>query len=59
VDTDLRQALKGRVVAACVGPVCADGATDEGVLRPLVPSRARLVPMIQALTDHLQDAYTA
>jgi uroporphyrinogen-III synthase len=59
LDTDLRQALNGRVVAACVGPVCADGATDEGILRPLVPSRARLVPMIQALTDHLQDAHTA
>jgi uroporphyrinogen-III synthase len=50
---ELRQALNTRVVAACVGPVCAEGAIDEGVLRPLVPSRPRLVPMIQTLTDHL------
>jgi uroporphyrinogen-III synthase len=51
---ELRQALNSTVAAACVGPVCAEGAIDEGVLRPLVPSRPRLVPMIQALTDHLR-----
>jgi uroporphyrinogen-III synthase len=54
LDDELRRALNGRVVAACVGPVCAGGAIDEGVLRPLVPSRSRLVPMIQILTDHLK-----
>lgn len=59
LDAELRQALNDRVVAACVGPVCAEGAIDEGVVRPLVPSRARLVPMIQALTNHLQEARTA
>jgi uroporphyrinogen-III synthase len=53
LDADLRRALNSSVVAACVGPVCAGGAIDEGVLRPLVPSRPRLVPMIQILTDHL------
>jgi uroporphyrinogen-III synthase len=59
LDAELRQALNGRVVAACVGPVCAEGAIEEGVLRPLVPSRSRLVPMIQTLTDHLQEARSA
>ena len=54
LDDELRRALNDRVVAACVGPVCAGGAIDEGVLRPLVPSRSRLVPMIQILTDHLK-----
>jgi uroporphyrinogen-III synthase len=49
----LRRALNRDVVAACVGPVCAEGANDEGVLSPLVPPRPRLVPMIQTLTDHL------
>jgi uroporphyrinogen-III synthase len=52
---ELRQALNTTVVAACVGPVCAEGAIDEGVLRPLVPPRPRLVPMIQTLTDHLRN----
>jgi uroporphyrinogen-III synthase len=56
LDGDLRRALNSTVVAACVGPVCADGAIDEGVLRPLVPSRPRLVPLVQALTDYLQEA---
>ncbi len=55
---ELRQALNSAVVAACVGPVCAEGAMDEGVLRPLVPARPRLVPMIQTLTDHLQQAHS-
>jgi uroporphyrinogen-III synthase len=50
---ELRGALNSGVVAACVGPVCAEGAVEEGIVRPLVPPRARLVPMIQTLTDHL------
>jgi uroporphyrinogen-III synthase len=53
---ELRGALNGAVVAACVGPVCAEGAIEEGVVHPLVPSRSRLVPMIQTLTDHLCQA---
>ncbi|MGH9178499.1 MAG: uroporphyrinogen-III synthase [Acidimicrobiales bacterium] len=50
---DLRAALNGAVVAACVGPVCAEGALDEGVAEPLVPERARLLPLVDALTVHL------
>jgi uroporphyrinogen-III synthase len=50
---DLRDALNGPVVAACVGPVCAEGALDEGVLAPLVPPRSRLVPLVQTLTERL------
>jgi uroporphyrinogen-III synthase len=59
LDAELRRALNDGVVAACVGPVCAGGAIDEGVLRPLVPSRPRLVPLIQVLTDHLSQARSA
>ena len=59
LDTELRGALNDRVVAACVGPVCAQGAIDEGVLQPLVPSRPRLVPLVQVLTDHLDQARSA
>jgi uroporphyrinogen-III synthase len=50
---DLRDAFNDGVVAACVGPVCAEGALEEGVTSPLVPSRSRLVPMVQTLTEHL------
>ncbi len=50
---ELRAALNGPVVAACVGPVCAEGAIDEGVIEPLVPPRSRLVPMVQSLTERL------
>ena len=56
LHSELRGALNDSVVTACVGPVCAEGAIQEGVLHPLVPARARLVPMIHALTDHLVEA---
>jgi uroporphyrinogen-III synthase len=59
LGSELREALNGSVVTACVGPVCAEGAIQEGVLHPLVPGRARLVPMIHALTDHLVAARSA
>jgi uroporphyrinogen-III synthase len=53
---ELRAALNGPVVAACVGPVCAEGAMEEGVAAPLVPPRSRLVPLIQTLTERLAPA---
>jgi uroporphyrinogen-III synthase len=53
---ELRAALNGPVVAACVGPVCAEGAVEEGVSAPLVPARSRLVPLVQTLTEHLAAA---
>ena len=50
----LLDALNGPVLAVCVGPVCAEGALDEGVTSPLVPERTRLVPMVDALTERLR-----
>lgn len=49
----LRAAFNGPVVAACVGPVCAEAAREEGVTAPLVPDRSRLVPLVDALTGRL------
>ena len=56
LDADLRRALNGPVVAACVGPVCAEGAAEEGVTAPLVPGRSRLVPLVRAVTERLAGA---
>jgi uroporphyrinogen-III synthase len=53
LDARLRDALNDSVIPTCVGPVCAEGAMDEGILHPVVPDRARLVPMVHALTEHL------
>jgi uroporphyrinogen-III synthase len=50
---ELRAALNGRVVAACVGPVCASAANLEGVDRPLWPDPPRLPAMVRQLTDRL------
>jgi uroporphyrinogen-III synthase len=52
---ELRRAFNEDVTAACVGPVCAEGAREEGINDPVVPERARLVPLVRALTDHLCD----
>jgi uroporphyrinogen-III synthase len=53
---DLRRALEGPVLAGCVGPVCAEGAKEEGITSPLVPDRARLVPLVQVVTERLQES---
>lgn len=49
----LRDAFNRTVVAACVGPVCARGATDAGILAPLVPPVGRLGLMVRALSERL------
>jgi uroporphyrinogen-III synthase len=41
------------VVAACIGPVCAEGARQEGVVNPLAPSHGRLGLLVRALTEAL------
>ncbi len=51
----LRAALNGPVTAACVGPVCAEGARLEGVADPVTPSIGRLGLLVRALGDHLSE----
>ncbi|MGH9130049.1 MAG: uroporphyrinogen-III synthase [Acidimicrobiales bacterium] len=52
----LRVALNGGVVAACVGPVCAGGAREEGIREPLTPSIGRLGLLVRILGDHVSGA---
>ncbi len=51
---DLRAALNGPLLAACVGPVCAEAAREEGIERPLWPEPPRLPAMVRQVTEHLQ-----
>jgi uroporphyrinogen-III synthase len=53
MDDGLRRACNGRVVVACVGPVCADGAVKEGIAEPLAPPVGRLGLLVRALSDRL------
>ncbi len=55
-DDDLRDVMNGRVVAACVGPACADAARDAGIDAPLAPSVGRLGLMVRALSERLHAA---
>lgn len=49
----LRRGFGAGVIAACVGPVCAEAAEEVGIGPVLVPARARLGSMISALTEAL------
>jgi uroporphyrinogen-III synthase len=55
----LRQALNGAVVPACIGPVCAEAAREEGIERPMWPEPPRLPMMVRQLTERLGAATPA
>lgn len=55
LDGKLRDALNHDVAAACIGPVCADGARQLGVTAPLEPGLGRLGLLVGALVEHLSD----
>jgi uroporphyrinogen-III synthase len=48
-------ACRDRVIAACVGPVCASVATEEGITNNLVPEQWRLGSLIRTLGDELMN----
>lgn len=50
---ELRDALATKVRVACVGPVCAEQAVDDGIPDPIVPAKARLGLLVRALCDRL------
>jgi uroporphyrinogen-III synthase len=53
-DDALRYAFnEGGVVAACIGPVCAEGARSVGIDAPVAPGHGRLGLLVRALTDAL------
>lgn len=53
-NTDaLRAAFNGEVVAACVGPACADKARYFGIADPAAPDVGRLGLMVRALAARL------
>ena len=51
--TDLREAFAGGLLAACVGPVCAEAAREEGIAEPVWPEPNRLTMLVRQVTDLL------
>jgi len=51
-DDELVRALRGNVLAACVGPICAEPLRSIGV-ECAVPERYRLGALVRVLTDSL------
>lgn len=51
---ELRAACNGALTVACVGPVCAEGARQEGVDTPLAPEVGRLGLLVRAISEHFE-----
>lgn len=49
----LRNALNSDVLPACVGPVCAEAAAEEGISTPAWPDPPRLVGLVKLVTARL------
>ena len=53
-EAELQDAFNvGGVVAACIGPVCAEGANKAGIEAPLAPGHGRLGLLVRVLSDAL------
>lgn len=52
----LRAAFAGGLLAACVGPVCAEAAREEGIASPVWPEPNRLPMMVRHVTELLGSA---
>lgn len=53
---DLRAAFAGGLIAACVGPVCAEAAHEEGIADPVWPEPNRLTMLVRQVTGLLAGA---
>lgn len=52
-DTLLDVLNEGPVLAACIGPVCAEAAADEGLRSVVWPEPFRLPPMVRLVAERL------
>jgi uroporphyrinogen-III synthase len=50
---ELRAACNTAVLSVCVGPVCAEAAREEGIIRPLWPDPPMLAAMIRLVATEL------
>ena len=53
LDEDLRAAFAEGLLAACVGPVCAEAAREEGIAEPVWPEPNRLTMLVRQVTELL------
>lgn len=50
---ELRTAFADGLIAACVGPVCAEAAREEGIADPIWPEPNRLTMLVRQVTELL------
>lgn len=52
---DLRRVLNENMVVACIGPVCAGIAAEEGLRAPAIPAQWRLGSLVRLVGQQLAD----
>ena len=57
-DAALVAAVNDGVLAACVGPVCAEAAREVGISDPVWPDPPRLPAMVRQITEHLSRGHS-
>lgn len=57
-DAALIAAVNDGVLAACVGPVCAEAAREVGISDPVWPDPPRLPAMVRQITEHLSQGHS-
>ena len=57
-DAGLVAAVNNGVLAACVGPVCAEAAREVGIREPVWPDPPRLPAMVRQITEHLSRGHS-
>lgn len=58
-DAALVAALNDGVLAACVGPVCAEAAREVGIADPVWPDPPRLPAMVRQITERLSKGHSS
>ncbi|MEA3075510.1 MAG: uroporphyrinogen-III synthase [Actinomycetota bacterium] len=53
LDSALLESFSSGVIAACIGPVCAEGARAAGVRSPLYPATGRIGLLVRLIADEL------
>ncbi len=52
--SDLVDALKGDIIVAAIGPVCASALSTYGITPDVLPAHPKMGPLITALADYIE-----
>ena len=53
-EQGLGEALRGEVVVAAIGPICAEAIREAGVIPDVIPAAANLPSLVRSLADYFE-----